>query len=146
MCCPRLGWKHGRPHATSAKGVNALSRTLFDNHPPLEVVARQSLRDVAAPRATIPAYRSPRNLPPPALDEWSWQLHGLCRDHPAEVFFPDEVRGRQLRRREDAAKAICRECPVLARCRAHALSAPEAYGIWGAMTARERAVALSDDG
>ncbi|MCV7111675.1 WhiB family transcriptional regulator [Mycolicibacterium setense] len=140
-----LGWQHGRPHATSAEGVNALSRTLFDNHPPLEIVARQSIPGTAAPRPSIPVYRSPRNLPPPALDEWSWQLRGLCRDHPAEVFFPDEVRGRQLRRREDAAKAICRECPVLQRCRVHALSAPEAYGIWGAMTARERAVELSDE-
>ncbi|MGA5536838.1 WhiB family transcriptional regulator [Mycolicibacterium nivoides] len=55
-------------------------------------------------------------------------------------------RGRPLRRREDAAKAICQACPVLARCRAHALSAPEPYGIWGAMTARERAVKLSDKG
>nr|WP_286175259.1 WhiB family transcriptional regulator [Mycobacterium sp. DL99] len=94
----------------------------------------------------MPVHRSPRNLPPPALDEWSWQLHGRCRDHPAEAFFPDQVRGRQLRKREDAAKAICRDCPVLARCRDHALAAPEPYGIWGAMTARERAIVLSDEG
>ncbi len=49
-CCPgtRLeAWQAAR-HVRH-KGVNALSRTLFDNHPPLEVVARQSLRDVAAP-------------------------------------------------------------------------------------------------
>ncbi|WP_308208390.1 WhiB family transcriptional regulator [Mycolicibacterium houstonense] len=120
-----------------------MSRTLFDSQPPLEIVARQEIRDVAAPRPAIPVYRSPRNLPPPALDEWSWQQRGRCRDHPSEVFFPDEVRGRPLRRREDAAKAICRECPVLERCRTHALSAPEPYGIWGAMTARERAIELS---
>lgn len=119
----------------SVKGVNALSRTLFDRRPP-EPAGRQA----------IPVYRCPRNLPRPASDEWSWQLRGLCRDYPAEAFFPDEVRGRQLRRREDAAKAICQACPVLARCRAHALAAPEPYGIWGAMTARERAVALSDEG
>lgn len=91
-------------------------------------------------RPTIPVYRSPQNLPPPVLDEWSWQLHGSCRDYPAEVFFPDEVRGRGLRTREEKAKQICRACPVLDRCRRHALTAPEPYGIWGAMTARERAV------
>lgn len=122
-----------------------MSRTLFDNHPPLEVVEPQVIRDIAAGRPAMPVYRSPRNLPPPALDEWSWQLRGLCRDHPAEVFFPDAIRGRQLRRREDAAKTICLQCPVLDRCRAHALSAPEPYGIWGAMTARERAIELSDE-
>ncbi|WP_272868660.1 WhiB family transcriptional regulator [Mycolicibacterium peregrinum] len=122
-----------------------MSRTLFDRQPPLEFVAPQAIRDTPVSRPAIPFYRSPRNLPPPAFDEWSWQLHGLCRDHPAEVFFPEELRGRPLRRREDAAKAICRACPVLDRCRSHALSAPEPYGIWGAMTARERAIKLSDE-
>ncbi|WP_330220077.1 WhiB family transcriptional regulator [Mycolicibacterium peregrinum] len=122
-----------------------MSRTLFDRQPPLEFVARQAIRDAPVGRPAIPFYRSPRNLPPPAFDAWSWQLHGLCRDHPAEVFFPEELRGRPLRRREDAAKAICRACPVLDRCRSHALSAPEPYGIWGAMTARERAIKLSDE-
>lgn len=94
-------------------------------------------------RLSIPVHRCPPNLPPPAHDQWSWQLRGSCRDHPAEVFFPDEVRGRRLRKREDTAKAICRECPVLARCREHALTAPEPFGIWGGMTAQERAIALS---
>ncbi|MGA5545483.1 WhiB family transcriptional regulator [Mycobacterium sp. NPDC051198] len=122
-----------------------MSRTLFDNRPPLEFVARQANRETPVSRPAIPVYRSPRNLPPPAFEEWSWQLHGLCRDHPAEVFFPEELRGRPLRRREDAAKAICRACPVLDRCRSHALSAPEPYGIWGAMTARERAIKLSPE-
>ena len=122
-----------------------MSRTLFDRQPPLEFVAPQAIRDTPVSRPAIPFYRSPRNLPPPAFDEWSWQLHGLCRDHPAGVFFPEELRGRPLRRREDAAKAICRACPVLDRCRSHALSAPEPYGIWGAMTARERAIKLSDE-
>ncbi|WP_308208115.1 WhiB family transcriptional regulator [Mycolicibacterium neworleansense] len=124
--------------------MNALSRTLFDRQALPEFVVRQAIPDTAA-RPAIPINRSPRNLPPPAIDEWSWQQSGLCRDHPAEVFFPEEARGRPLRRREDAAKAICRACPVLERCRAHALSAPEAYGIWGAMTARERAVELSGE-
>ncbi|MCV7387241.1 WhiB family transcriptional regulator [Mycobacterium porcinum] len=133
------------PTPLSSEGVNALSRTLFDRQTSTEFVVRQAISDRPPIRPAIPVYRSPRNLPPPALDEWSWQQHGLCRDHPAEVFFPEEARGRPLRRREDAAKAICRTCPVLARCRTHALSAPEPYGIWGAMTARERAITLSEE-
>jgi WhiB family redox-sensing transcriptional regulator len=84
----------------------------------------------------------PRNLPRPLLKEWSWQQHGKCRNHPLELFFPDG-RGHRLRTREDAAIGICRRCPVLASCTEYALRAPEAYGIWGALTPRERAHLLS---
>ncbi|MGV9796908.1 WhiB family transcriptional regulator [Mycobacterium sp. NPDC003449] len=85
----------------------------------------------------------PQALPRPILEEWNWQLEGSCQGYPSEVFFP-ESEGRQGRRqREEAAKEICRECPVLARCRDHALKTPEVHGVWGAMTARERAKALA---
>jgi WhiB family redox-sensing transcriptional regulator len=84
----------------------------------------------------------PRNMPRPLMDEWSWQQHGKCRDYPLELFFPDE-RGQRLRTREEAAKRICRKCPVLGACREYALRAPEAYGVWGALTPRERAHLLS---
>lgn len=43
--------------------------------------------------------------------------------------------------REHRAKAICRECPVLAQCRDHALAVGEVYGIWGGMSESERAMA-----
>ncbi|HEY5843980.1 MAG TPA: WhiB family transcriptional regulator, partial [Mycobacterium sp.] len=42
------------------------------------------------------------------------------------------------REREEQAKRICRDCPVLAVCREHALKTPEKYGVWGAMTTQER--------
>ena len=84
----------------------------------------------------------PRNLPRPLIQEWSWQFQGECKDYPIEVFFPDG-RGRRLQTLEDAAKRICRKCPVLTSCRDYALRAPEAYGIWGALTSRERAHLLS---
>ena len=86
----------------------------------------------------------PRNLPRPLFDEWSWQLRGKCKDEPLEVFYP-EARGRTLRSREERAKRICRECPVLDACRDYALRAPEAYGIWGALTPRERVRRLPID-
>jgi len=56
------------------------------------------------------------------------------------MFFPDEVRASRRRIQEQAAIRICRGCPVLAECADYALRAPETYGIWGAMTSRERAV------
>ncbi len=73
-------------------------------------------------------------------DYWSWQLRGSCLDYPADLFFPDYDRRADRREREEQAKRICRECPVLTRCREHAVSVPERYGIWGATTPRERGV------
>lgn len=84
----------------------------------------------------------PRRLPPPLLEEWTWQLEGSCRGLPSETFFPEALRGKHLRAREAAAKSICQACPVLTNCRDHALRAPEMHGIWGATTPLERAQTL----
>jgi WhiB family redox-sensing transcriptional regulator len=58
-------------------------------------------------------------------------------------FHPERERGNVRAGREARAKAICQDCPVLAQCRAHALTVREPYGIWGAMTERERTVELA---
>ena len=64
---------------------------------------------------------------------------GCCQDSPAELFFPEDEESKRIRReREEQAKRICRDCPVLAVCREHALSTPEKHGVWGAMTTQER--------
>lgn len=78
-------------------------------------------------------------LPPAIADAWDWQLRGSCLGQPVELFFPDDDSRSNRRRREEAAKGICRQCPVLTECRDHALRTPEHHGIWGAMTAGERA-------
>src|SRR3954453_9751349 len=70
---------------------------------------------------------------------WEWQVAGKCRDLPVNDFFPEGIRGETLHGIEERAKAICRDCPVLRRCRQHAMEAPEVHGIWGATTPRERA-------
>ncbi|TRW78552.1 WhiB family transcriptional regulator [Mycolicibacterium sp. 018/SC-01/001] len=77
-------------------------------------------------------------LPPPIQESWSWQWRGTCRDYPVEMFFPDDPHRAVVRRKEKAAVAICRQCPVLQQCRDHALRTPEQHGVWGAMTAGER--------
>ena len=80
----------------------------------------------------------------PTDDEyWSWQYQGRCLDVPTELFFPETDRRSERRRREEEAKRICRACPVLMRCREHALSVPERYGVWGATTPRERGIPTS---
>ncbi|CAN5171015.1 hypothetical protein BH09ACT8_BH09ACT8_10270 [soil metagenome] len=78
-------------------------------------------------------------LPAATEDAWNWQLQGKCRGESPEIFFPDDDARSERRRNENIAKSICRQCPVLQQCRDHALSTPELHGVWGAMTASERA-------
>ncbi len=78
-------------------------------------------------------------LPKPVAANWEWQYEGACRSLPTEMFFhPDGERGPRRKARENAAKAVCASCPVIAACRAHALAAQEPYGIWGGLTEEER--------
>ena len=80
-----------------------------------------------------------RRLPGPQVEKWEWQLLGKCRGVDSELFFhPEGERGPRRANREAAAKAICRACPVLAHCRAHALASREPYGIWGGLSEHER--------
>jgi hypothetical protein len=63
-----------------------------------------------------------------------WTFWAACRGEDPELFFSDD------RDDHNAAKTICRSCPVLAECRADAfatdLSIP--YGIRGGLSANER--------
>ncbi|WP_029112869.1 WhiB family transcriptional regulator [Mycobacterium sp. URHB0044] len=68
----------------------------------------------------------------------SWQERGSCRRLAPEVFYPEDGGRTGLQAREEHAKRICGSCPVVADCRNHALSARETYGVWGAMSARDR--------
>jgi WhiB family transcriptional regulator, redox-sensing transcriptional regulator len=88
-------------------------------------------RDTASPPS--------RPRPRPIIDDWTWQLRGSCHKVAPEIFFPEDSGRHGLRGREEQAKRICRECPVLKQCREHALAMPETHGIWGAMTPMERA-------
>ncbi len=77
--------------------------------------------------------------PGPMAELWEWQYVGSCRTVSPEVFFhPEGERGPARRRRDERAKQVCRGCRVLDQCRDHALAAREPYGVWGAMTERER--------
>lgn len=78
-------------------------------------------------------------FPGSSSDRWDWQSQGACRSMPSEMFFhPEGERGPRRRNREDAAKAVCATCPVIAQCRAYALANREPYGIWGGLGEDER--------
>jgi WhiB family redox-sensing transcriptional regulator len=79
------------------------------------------------------------SVPRPLAEDWDWQVLGRCRELEPDVFFPEEAGRVGLRAREEAAKRICRGCPVLNECRNHALAMRETHGVWGAMSAAERA-------
>jgi WhiB family redox-sensing transcriptional regulator len=87
-----------------------------------------------------------RQLPGPRTDAWDWQLRGACRGMDNAVFFhPERERGAAKDDRDLRAKAVCGTCPVIAQCRQHALTVGEPYGVWGGLTAAERALIGDSD-
>jgi WhiB family redox-sensing transcriptional regulator len=67
---------------------------------------------------------------------------GACTDETAALFFDDgRQSGHSIKTRQEAAKAICRLCPVLLGCRAYARADPTLEGIWGGETEAERQAA-----
>lgn len=84
-------------------------------------------------------------LPMPLMDVYDWQYDGLCRGSDPEGFFsPEAERGAPKRRREEAAKKVCFSCPVIEKCREHALSVQEPYGVWGGLSEADRQEILAD--
>lgn len=80
-----------------------------------------------------------RRLPVPVVEVWDWQLQGACRGMDSAVFFhPEGERGQARADREERAKQVCLNCPVLRQCRRHALLVREPYGVWGGLSASER--------
>lgn len=74
----------------------------------------------------------------PTQHVWQWQYDGLCRTLSPELFFhPDKERDPARGARDDNAKQVCFQCPVMQQCRDHALSGGESYGVWGGMSEHE---------
>lgn len=80
----------------------------------------------------------------PLTEMWQWQQHGRCRGVDSSVFFhEDGERGRARALRIKQAKALCVACPVIRKCREHALAVGEGYGIWGGLSESELAAAIA---
>lgn len=61
-----------------------------------------------------------------------------CQKVPA-LFFPEDFAEPEKRTAATkAAKAICRECPLMNECRTYALETNQRFGIWGATSPHER--------
>ena len=67
----------------------------------------------------------------------NWRDDAACLKANRELFFPVGSGGAvsvQVRQ----AKAVCRECPVQARCLEWAMTTGVAYGVWGGLDESER--------
>lgn len=73
-------------------------------------------------------------LAPPAESQ-EWRLRAECRRSEADpdLFFPHPSESWHV----EAAKKVCRVCPVVQECLAAGLV--ERHGIWGGMTPHQRA-------
>lgn len=75
---------------------------------------------------------------PATLSRDDWRAQAVCAtaDDP-DLWHPDGATGQWSVRAEDA-KAICRQCPVMARCGQWALSHRVQHGIWGGLDETDR--------
>ena len=78
--------------------------------------------------------------PPEATTaRWNWQQDAACRGTDGSWFFPPDRERESARvKRIARAKMVCRECPVIADCRAYALQVGEPFGVWGGLCEEER--------
>ena len=69
-----------------------------------------------------------------------WMASALCRDtqYDPELWFP-ESDDSESRARTRRARDICRRCPARLECLAWAMKQDMLYGIWGGLSAEERA-------
>jgi WhiB family redox-sensing transcriptional regulator len=65
-----------------------------------------------------------------------WDDDAACKGYDREMFYRDEHLGGAADTK--AAKAICRECPVLAECFTYAYERRLDWGVWGGTTGKER--------
>jgi WhiB family transcriptional regulator, redox-sensing transcriptional regulator len=68
----------------------------------------------------------------------SWRSRASCLDEDPELFFPPG-QGSQLQPQILAARRICAGCSVRPQCLEYALKTQQNEGIWGGLTADERA-------
>lgn len=67
----------------------------------------------------------------------NWRNDAACRESDARLFFPFGTTGAAIEQ-IDAAKAICRSCPVSQACLEFALDTSQEDGVWGGKDETER--------
>lgn len=70
-------------------------------------------------------------------DSESWRDQAACRHTDPDLFFPTGSTGTAIDQIE-AAKAVCRSCPVQDPCLQFALETNQEPGVWGGTDEAER--------
>jgi len=70
-------------------------------------------------------------------DDERWRESAACRNFAAERFFPQGASGLAVEVIQ-AAKAVCRSCPVSGPCLQFAMETDQEAGIWGGTEEDER--------
>lgn len=68
---------------------------------------------------------------------WAWRDKAACLGEDTERFFPLGTTGPALDQVE-AAKAVCRQCPVVTQCLEWALVNNQQDGVWGGLSEDQR--------
>lgn len=74
------------------------------------------------------------------VDAQTWMVRAHCQHYDDDLFFP--ARGESC----EAAKEICRGCPVQRECLDWAVENREYHGVWGGTSPRERRALWQDNG
>lgn len=85
-----------------------------------------------APSVAAPTWKTARHR---GSDHW--RQRAACRDSDPHLFFPIGDSGPAAAHAE-AAKAVCRQCPVRVDCLEYALTSNQDAGVWGGATEEER--------
>ena len=80
---------------------------------------------------------APARKRPPEWDSGDWRQCAACRHSDPNLFFPIGDTGPAVEHAE-AAKAVCRQCPVRVDCLEYALTSNQDTGVWGGATEEER--------
>lgn len=75
------------------------------------------------------------------LEDKDWRDNAACAEGPNDtIFFQDGLKRNSRAAAVEAAKQICRKCPVIRECLKYALENPEdtEYGVWGGLYELER--------
>lgn len=67
-----------------------------------------------------------------------WRKLSECQYEDPELFFPIGT-GAAARKQEEVARKVCQRCPVRDACLGWALDKGVIDGVWGGLTANERA-------
>jgi WhiB family transcriptional regulator, redox-sensing transcriptional regulator len=63
----------------------------------------------------------------------TWRALALCAGTDPAAFYSETPKAIAV------AKAVCEECPVRDECREHAIETHEPFGVWGGLSADDRA-------